>query len=202
MASSRKSRSDAGILSLSRALLQNVMGLNAQTTAKVMKLIRNSGQLQDLKQNMRGMNSMAYRRINQVVDVVIKDAQKKNKGGKKEGNQDEEKAAQKKAVNESFINYLLSEIQMDSETIRTDPQAKKDAIKLTRANDAQAVSLEKRMGREKLQRDRKSIADESDPKKKAQRRQIMQREKQLQGLKDEVSGKDPNAPDDAGGATM
>ncbi len=198
MASSRKSRSDAGILALTKAVLQNVMGLSPQTAGKVMKLIRNSGQLQDLKQNMRGMNSMAYRRLNQVVDVVIKDAQKKNKGGKK----DEEKAAQKKAVNESFINYLLNELQMDSEAIRQDPEQKRDAIKLTRANDSQAASLEKRMGREKLQRDRKSIADETDPKKKAQRRQIMQREKQLQGLKDEVSGKDPNAPDDAGGATM
>ncbi len=184
MASSRKSRSDAGILALTKAVLQNVMGLSPQTAGKVMKLIRNSGQLQDLKQNMRGMNSMAYRRLNQVVDVVIKDAQKKNKGGK----QDDEKAAQKKAVNESFINYLLNELQLDSEAIRTDPKAKQDAIKLTRANDSQAASLEKRMQREKIQSDRRAIADEQDPKKKQQRRQISQREKQLQNLKDEVGG--------------
>lgn len=203
MASSRKSRSDQGILALSRALLQNVMGLNAQTAAKVMKLIRNSGQLQDLKVNMRTMNSMAYRRLNQVIDVVIKDKQKKGKDGKQEADQNDQngqKAEQKKAVNETFLEYLLTEVTLDSEAIRTDPEAKQDAIRLTRANDSQAMSIEKRMRREKIQKDRKDLASEEDPRKKALRRSIMSREKQLQAQKDELTGTNGAGPDS--GATM
>ena len=186
------------------------MGLSPQTVGKIIKVIRSSGQLQDMKQNMRSMNAVAYRRLNHALDIVAKDKTRKGKNeeehgtGKpqkgEEGQVENKKVARKKAVNESFINYLLNELQMDSEAIRTDPEAKRDAIKLTRANDAQAVSLEKRMGREKVQKDRRMIADEQDPKKKQQLRQISQREKQLQALKDEARGTDPNQP--TGKATM
>ena len=200
MASSRKSRSDPGILALVRALLQEVLGLSPDTTGKIMRIIRSSGQLQDMKQNMRSLNALAYRRLNHAIDIIVKDEKRADKyedehdTGKKKKDDKPQTAAQKRAekkaafVKESFVNYLLTELQLDTSQIQSDDDIRQDIIKLTRANPQQAASLEKRMTREKMQRDRRTIQGEQDPKRKAQMRQIVQREKQLQNLKDEMSG--------------
>ena len=200
MAATRKTRSDPGILALVRALMQEVLGLNADTTSKIMRIIRSSGQLQDMKQNMRSLNALAYRRLNHAIDIIEKQEKRETKKEEADEKNNNSKVAKKEEVKESFINYLLNELQLDTGDIATDPEVKQDALRLTRANPQQAASLEKRMRREKMQKDRKELQAEEDPRKKALRRSIMQREKQLQAQKDELAGGEQRPTD--GGATM
>lgn len=190
MPGSRQSRSDAGVIALTRALMTEVLGLNSETISKVMKVVRNSGQLQDLKVNLRGMNSVAYKRLNQVIDMIETDKEAKQDEGEPKEEKKAEKPAKKdnKKVNESFLGYLLNELQIDTDELRTDPDVKQDVMRLSRASDSQADAMTQRMQRDKMRKDRQEIqqAGQDNPQKAQLLRKKMALKRQIDKIDDQL----------------
>lgn len=188
MASSRRSRSDAGVLALTKALMKDVFGLNDDTISKVVKVIRNSGQLQDLKVSMRSINSVAYKRLNQVIDTIEEDKKKKDEpADRNEASDKKDSAKKKEQVAESFLGYLLNELQIDAEKLRTDPETKQDVMRLARASDSQAQAMTQRMQRDKMRRDREAIQKADNPQKAQLLRKKMALQRQIEKLDDQIA---------------
>lgn len=188
MASSRRSRSDAGVLALTKALMKDVFGLNDDTISKVVKVIRNSGQLQDLKVSMRSINSVAYKRLNQVIDTIEEDKKKKDEpADRNEASDKKDSAKKKEQVAESFLGYLLNELQIDAERLRTDPETKQDVMRLARASDSQAQAMTQRMQRDKMRRDREAIQKADNPQKAQLLRKKMALQRQIEKLDDQIA---------------
>lgn len=188
MASSRRSRSDAGVLALTKALMKDVFGLNDDTISKVVKVIRNSGQLQDLKVSMRSINSVAYKRLNQVIDTIEEDKKKKDEpADRNEASDKKDSAKKKEQVAESFLGYLLNELQIDTERLRTDPETKQDVMRLARASDSQAQAMTQRMQRDKMRRDREAIQKADNPQKAQLLRKKMALQRQIEKLDDQIA---------------
>lgn len=184
MPSSRTSRSDAGIISLTRSLLHDVMGLDNETISKMMKIIRSQGQLQDLKVNLRSLNAVAYKRLNQVIDMIEKDRKEtREQKGEKEAPKDEK---EQKDMKESFLGYLLNELQFDADTLR-DPDKKQDIMRLARASDTQADAMTQRMERDKKREVRQDVQQEKDPRRAQLKRKKMALLNQIEKIDDQLA---------------
>lgn len=196
----RTSRSDEGILSLTNAVLNDIFGLNDETKSRVLKIIRNQGQWQDLKLAIRQMPGVAHRRLNDVINMArqattdveaARDAEEHGEAGfhreHEPGEFDTELHGHRsrggtrfefEEVREnekvSFAGYLLKELQYDDEDLR-DPQKKQEIMRMMRANDAQAEQLKNRAERQQKQDSRKEVAQEQDP----QRANLIRKRNQL-----------------------
>lgn len=195
----RTSRSDEGILSLTNAVLNDVFGLNDETKSRILKIIRNQGQWQDLKLSIRQMPGVAHRRLNDVINMsrqattdieAARDAEEHGEVGfnreHEPGEFDTElhghrgRAGSKFEFEEvrenktSFAGYLLNELTYDEEDLR-DPQQKQDIMRMMRASDSQAEQLKNRAEREQKQERRQEVAKEQDP----QRAQLLRKRQNL-----------------------
>jgi len=187
MPKSRTSRSDAGVLALTRSIMTEVFGLSGATAGKLMKVIRSAGEYQTLKQSLRSMDSVAYRRINQVIEMLEKaekDTEADDEFADEEGNKENNNGEEMKT--ESFLGYLLNELQIDADRISSDPEVKQDVMRLARASGSQAEQMQKRMQRDKMRNTRQAIQQEEDPQKQQIRRRIMNLEQQLQKARKEL----------------
>lgn len=202
MPTSRTSRSDEGILSLTNSVLQHILGLNDETRSRILKIVRNQGQWQDLKVAVRSLSGVAHRRLNDVVNM----AQDANPATSPEGETEFERESGFNKEHEpghydtefhghsgertapgtryefeevretmTFAGYLLNELQYDEDDLR-DPQKKQEIMRMMRANDAQAKQLQDRAERENKQDRRQEVAQEQDP----QRAQLLRKRQNLQ----------------------
>ena len=125
MAKERLSRSDKGVIALVRSFMKDGMGLSPETIGLVIKRIRDSGEFASTKNHLRGLSGSTYKRINQAIDMAEEDAAKMQKNDTKEEEPEkeeqpeekapvkkEEKPEEKKEVKESFMSYLLSEVNV------------------------------------------------------------------------------------------
>jgi hypothetical protein len=193
---SRTSRSDEGILSLTNAVFQHVLGLKDETRSRILKIIRNQGQWQDLKVSIRQLSGVAHRRLNDVInmaqdanpatrpenDTTGKGFNPQHEPGAydSEGHGHQRDAGSRFEFEEvrentgSFAEYLLSEVTYDDEDLR-DPSQKQDIMRMMRAGDSQADQLVNRADREQKQDRRQEIAKEQDP----QRAQLLRKRQNL-----------------------
>ena len=208
----RTSRSDEGILSLTNAVFQHILGLNDETRSRMLKIIRNQGQWQDLKVSIRQLSGVAHRRLNDVINMA-QDANPTTRpendtaelgfnprhepgefdheghGHEREGRFEFEETRESKKM--TFAGYLLNEVTYDEEDLR-DPQKRQDIMRLMRAGDTQAAQLVNRANREQKQERRSEIAQEKDP----QRSQLMRKR---QGLLQQIARIDQQLEAPAGG---
>jgi hypothetical protein len=207
----RTSRSDEGILSLTNAVLNDVFGLNDETKSRILKIIRNQGQWQDLKLAIRQMPGVAHRRLNDVINMArqattdveaARDAEEHGEEGfnrqhepgefdteghghrgRPSGGKFEFEEVREGKV--SFAGYLLNELTYDDEDLR-DPQKKQDIMRMMRANDAQAEQLKNRAEREQKQSNRQEVTQETDPQRKTLIRKRNQLRQQLAAVEQQL----------------
>lgn len=183
MSTGRMSRSDSGVIALTRAVMGDVLGLDNETISKVMKLIRSQGQLSNLKVNLRGLNAVAYKRLNQVIDLIEKDREEDREQKGEEPTEDE---PEKKEMKESFVGYLLNELQFDADSIRNDPETKQDVMRLARASDSQARTMTDKMQREKTRNMRTDMQQEQDPQRAALKRKKLALQNQIDKINQQL----------------
>ena len=188
---SRTSRSDEGIMALANSVFKNIFGLTDETSARMMKIIRNQGQFQDLKNTVRTMSGVAHRRLNDVINM----AQQKEQDVDPESDDfldGEDARFQPDAdidrgddwefgrTNEamSFAGYLLTELQYSDEDLR-DPQKRQEIMRMMRAGDAQADQLKTRGERDQKQDQRQAIQQEKDPRRSTLLRKRQQLQRQI-----------------------
>ena len=70
MPQSRSSRSDEGLMALTRAIFKQILGLSEQTTERMIGIIKNTGQFQDMKLAIRTMSGVSHRRLNDIIDRI------------------------------------------------------------------------------------------------------------------------------------
>lgn len=134
---SRSSRSDQGIVALATAVLKSIFGLSDETSARVMKLVHNQGQFQDLKNNIRMMSGVAHRRLNDVIDMADQRAEL-DPSGEEVDDQDTGWEYGTEAV--TFAGFLLNELQYTDADLR-DPAKKQQIMRMMRADDSTAQQL-------------------------------------------------------------
>ena len=207
----RTSRSDEGILSLTNSVLNDIFGLNDETKSRILKIIRNQGQWQDLKLAIRQMPGVAHRRLNDVINMARQattdveaardaeehgeigfnrehepgqfDTELHGQRGRPEGNKFEFEEVRESKM--SFAGYLLNELTYDDEDLR-DPQKKQDIMRMMRANDAQAEQLKNRAEREQKQSNRQEVTQETDPQRKTLIRKRNQLRQQLAAVEQQL----------------
>ena len=186
----RSNRSDEGILAVTNAVLQNIFGLSDETRSRILKLIRNQGDFQTLKQTMRQMPGVAYRRLNDVINMTrqstsdvgaAQDAEQSGEDtdseefnptpGEFDTGQERESHFNEKMT---FTGYLLKELYYDEEDLR-DPQKKQEIQRLMRASDQQAPQLVQRANNEEKRNARTQISQAKDPRQA----QLMRKRQQL-----------------------
>ena len=192
----RYSRSDKGTTALAKSIFQDILGLNASTSERLFSIIKNQGQLQDMKLAIRTMSGVSHRRLNDIIDRMDRldtDPARTSAGIDDDHDHDhddhddhdhemidrETALDQEEApVRESFASYLLSELQYDDEDLR-DPEKKQEIMRLMRAGDAQADQLVKRGTQKQKQDARQEIQQETDPRKSNLRRKRQRLTKQI-----------------------
>lgn len=198
---SRYNRSDAGIMALTHAVLVDIFGLSDDTSQRVIKIIRNQGELQNLKQNLRGLSGMTYRRLNHVIDLVreerhtpeeyIDDIESSEEDGFQSRFVDSvDDVDVVRAESLSFVGYLLNELQYDVDDLR-DPEKRQEITRLMRSPDSQAASLAQKAARQQKQEQRQAIQKETDPKRAALQRKKMNLQKQLQQIDQQLASITP-----------
>lgn len=167
---SRSSRSDQGIVALATAVLKSIFGLSDETSARVMKLVHNQGQFQDLKNNIRMMSGVAHRRLNDVIDMADQRADPELDPS---GEEDTGWEYGTEAV--TFAGFLLNELQYTDADLR-DPAKKQQIMRMMRADDSTAQQMVSRQEREQKTDTRQDIQQEKDP----QRSTLLRKKQQLQ----------------------
>lgn len=185
----RTSRSDEGILALVTAVHKYVFGLTDETTSRILKIIQNHGQWQDLKGSVRSLPGVAYRRLNDVINMIQGrgdpvpndgfDSEHENEVdlNKHDFDVDHDKEMPM-GERMTFVGFLLNELQYSDEDLR-DPQKKQEIMRLMRSGDRQAPQLIQRAERDQKQDTRQEVQQETDPRKITLRRQKMRLEQQL-----------------------
>lgn len=164
----RESKSDRGILTLVTNTLTDGLGLSADTADRVMKIIRQRGELAAVKQHIRKLSGATHKRFNQMLDLADEDM-KRNKdkpeadpemdGKKNEKKMDDKPAKKEKAMTEgklTFMAHLVNEMQdmdqgsdmedMDADTMMKMARMKKSNPDL--AKKKQLLMLRKQMAKE------------------------------------------------------
>ena len=201
----RTTRSDEGILSLTNAVFTDIFGLSEETTSRILKIIRNQGQWQDLKISIRQMSGVSHRRLNDVINMaqqnkklsldpeIDADNKENDLEHPEEYNMDpewrhhtEQTDGERLNASFTFAGYLLNEeLQYTSADLR-DPGKKQEIMRLMRADDNQANQLQQRAEREQKQIRRKQIAQEQDPRRANLMRQKQRLQQQLQRIEAEL----------------
>jgi len=182
---SRTSRSDEGILALTNSVFKHIFGLSDETTSRMVKIVKNQGQWQDLKISVRTLSGVAHRRLNDVVNMAQQkhgdedepETDDLNLGDLDNLDDTEQPADWEFDQRESmtFAGYLLTELQYSDEDLR-DPQRRSEIMRMMRAGDTQAEQLKKRGERDQSQDQRLEIQQETDP----QRTTLLRKRQQLQ----------------------
>ncbi|KKL91276.1 hypothetical protein LCGC14_1896320 [marine sediment metagenome] len=187
----RTSRSDEGVLALIDAVFKDIFGLNDETASRIMKMIKNQGQWQDLKVSVRTLSGVAYRRLNDVINMAqqrdgIGDTEEFSDDFDQEPDKDPEQASWEQTnwdndrVREgmSFVGYLLAELQYSDADLR-DPQKKQEITRLMRAGPAQADQLITRAEKDQSRNLRQAVQQETDPQRINLQRKKQQLQKQI-----------------------
>ncbi len=192
----RTSRSDEGVLALIDAVFKDIFGLNDETASRMLKIIKNQGQWQDLKVSVRTLSGVAYRRLNDVInmaqqrrDDVLGDTEEFSDDFDQEPDKDPEQASWEQTnwdndrVREgmSFVGYLLAELQYSDVDLR-DPEKKQEIMRVMRAGDRQADQLITRAEKGQHQAQRQDIQQETDPRRINLRRKKQQLQKQIMAI--------------------
>ena len=94
MAKEREGRSERGVTNFIRSLCKDGMGLSNETVDRVLKIIKNAGELSQAKKHIRTMGGMTYKRFNQALDMAEEaDAKERGDSGEEKV---EDKSAEKK----------------------------------------------------------------------------------------------------------
>ncbi len=207
---SRTSRSDEGVLALTNSVFQHVLGLNDETRSRMLKIIRNQGQWQDLKLSLRQLSGVAYRRLNDVINMAADanpstapEDEREGFNPQHEPNEYDHEGhghtdrALKQEFEEyqegktSFAGFLLNELTYDEEDLR-DPEQKQDIMRMMRASDDQAQQLAKKGNREQKQDQRQEITQEKDPQKSQLLRKKQTLLRQVAMIDAQLQGQNPN----------
>lgn len=178
----RTSRSDEGILALANSVFKNIFGLTDETTSRMIRIIKNQGQFQDLKISVRTLSGVAHRRLNDVINMAQQkthdvDVTDEFVDGERVDVDQEDETWGVDETNEAmtFAGYLLNELQYSDEDLR-DPIKRQEIMRMMRAGDAQAAQLKTRGERDQKQDLRQEIQQERDP----QKVNLMRKRQQLQ----------------------
>ena len=188
----RTSRSDEGVLALIDAVFKDIFGLNDETASRILKIIKNQGQWQDLKVSVRTLSGVAYRRLNDVINMA---RQQDGYGDTGDEFSDEEFGGEEFANGHehetpswddnhvaregmSFVGYLLAELQYSDVDLR-DPEKKQEILRVMRAGDRQAPQLITRAEKSQGQEQRQDIQQETDPRRISLQRKKQQLQKQI-----------------------
>ncbi len=188
----RTSRSDEGVIALIDAVFKDIFGLSDETASRMLKIIKNQGQWQDLKVSVRTLSGVAYRRLNDVINMARQkvggedeDQEFDDELGDEEFNSngydhDEGPEWDNNRVREgmNFIGYLLAELQYSDVDLR-DPQKKQEITRLMRAGDVQADQLITRAEKDQTRDQRQDIQQETDPRRVNLQRKKQQLQKQI-----------------------
>lgn len=189
----RTSRSDEGVLALIDAVFKDIFGLNDETASRIMKMIKNQGQWQDLKVSVRSLTGVAYRRLNDVINMARQKAGYDDDDEEGSEFDDEESPefsndyqdgpepsweAERAQEGMSFIGYLLAELQYSDADLR-DPQKKQEITRLMRAGPAQADQLITRAEKDQSRNLRQAVQQETDPQRINLQRKKQQLQKQI-----------------------
>ena len=186
MMKARTSRSDAGIRALANSIFKNILGLNDETASRLLKIIRNQGQWQDLMVNVRTLSGIAHRRLNDVINMAQDkdmDIDPSDEFYDENGAEDEDGVEDiaspwgddMPAEAMTFAGFLLTELQYTDQDLR-DPMRKQEILRIIRAGDDQAAQLKTRGERDQKQDQRQEIQQEKDP----QRINLLRTRQQLQ----------------------
>lgn len=197
----RTSRSDEGVLALVDSVFKDIFGLKDETASRMLKIIKNQGEWQTLKVSVRTLSGVAYRRLNDVINMA---RQRDGLGDEDREFGDDEFGDQEPDVNPeqasweqtnwdnnrvregmNFIGYLLAELQYSDEDLR-DPQKKQEIMRLMRSNDAQAEQLLNRAERDQTKSLRQNIQQETDPRRVNLQRKKQQLQKQIEQIEQEL----------------
>lgn len=189
MPDNRFSRSDKGILNLTKSIFTELLGLSPDTSLKLFRIIRSQGEYQDMKNSIRGMSAVSHRRLNDAIAMhkQLDEPIQHDRGG--EDDLDEPSVSDAEVdfddesnnVKESFGVFLLRELQYTADDLR-DPQKKQEIMRLMRAGDAQAEQMIKRSQREQKQSQRQDVAQEQDPQRVSLMRKKLNLQKQIQQI--------------------
>ncbi len=190
----RTSRSDEGVLALIDAVFKDIFGLNDETASRILKIIKNQGQWQDLKVSVRTLSGVAYRRLNDVINMARQkdgygeeDPELSDEGpefGSEEVANGHEHELSGWDDNQfaregmSFVGYLLAELQYSDVDLR-DPEKKQEITRLMRAGDRQADQLITHAEKGQRQAQRQDIQQETDPRRINLQRKKQQLQKQI-----------------------
>lgn len=190
----RTSRSDEGVLALVDSVFKDIFGLKDETASRMLKIIKNQGEWQTLKVSVRTLSGVAYRRLNDVINMAqqrdgLGDEDRDEFGNEfddQEPEVDPERASWEQTnwdndrVREgmSFVGYLLAELQYSDVDLR-DPEKKQEITRLMRAGDRQADQLITRAEKGQHQAQRQDIQQETDPRRISLQRKKQQLQKQI-----------------------
>lgn len=203
----RTSRSDEGIIALTDAVFKDVFGLNEETISRIKRMIRNQGQWLKLKQTVRTMSGVAYRRLNDVitmsqqrVDAEASDDEMDDNFTNDVGADDhpdfdhaehnfQDRGTEfNRGTRENkmtFAGYLLTELQYSDEDLR-DPAKRQEVMRMMRSSDAQAQQLVNRGEKEQKQDQRLEVQQETDPRKATLRRRKQALQRQIMQIDNEL----------------
>lgn len=163
-----KGRGDAGIVNFFNDTLKTIFGLSNESVERIRNLVRSQGELQDLKNAVRQIDSSSYKRLNAIIDDIRAEHQEKDTSEEEDTSTDDTDDEQEKDVKEnenlSFLNYLMefnnreaskqlnrNRQQRTQDARRSDSQqnqkTKQEIDRLERSSDPEERELAKRMKR-------------------------------------------------------
>lgn len=157
------SRSDKAIKEFTKRFFKEILGLSDDTSDRIMKIIREKGELNTVRQHVRGLSGEVFTRIHKDIARAEKDDDEKEELKSDTGEHKEKEEMKESIISGSFLQYFLSEEMDNSVTMDVKPEDLRDPEKRRMAKIAQRKQKNKsiriRAIRNKIQELRQQMND-------------------------------------------